>query len=470
MSFIDFGIIICSRTDSRRIPNKPFVDIGAPIINLLLKRVDADFSTFLAIPEDQLYEYVTHFRNNPISEESHWGNATLYVGSKDNPLKRMYHCAKDNDLQYIIRICHDKVYVDPDIIHRACKIMKNHKDIGYLYSSHLIDGCGFEIIRFDVLEHAFEKFGVVEHISYAARASCNELDYVTYDLGMDQIDLPEYLVRRPGYAPRLLIDYPKDLDLIKKVYAAVGNAETKDVLSYLDGDGSVYSSINELPLLSIYTCTYNSKKWLSECINSVLSLSDFNRIEYIIVDDGSTDGTSEYIHDLSEFYDNVKVVTNKQNLGLSSSCNIALENATSNYIMRLDADDYLVTDNANKWVCELSSTGYDYLTPSYTIDDSFVYPEDNNHLGGTIFKTSAINHIKFTDGLRGYDNIDFFGRALGQLNGTASRSHSPLFYYRDTPGSLSKTNLEERAKIKEALISKIKEEVIGNEQRAAQQD
>lgn len=52
--------------------------------------------------------------------------------------------------------------------------------------------------------------------------------------------------------------------------------------------------LTELPLISLVTPTYNRAKYLPETVNSVLNQS-YRNIEFIVVDDGSTDSTGEYL-------------------------------------------------------------------------------------------------------------------------------------------------------------------------------
>jgi spore coat polysaccharide biosynthesis protein SpsF (cytidylyltransferase family) len=445
MSQLDFAIVICSRIGSRRLPRKILRKVnGKKVLNHLIDAVCKDFTVFVSVPVDEVVDYTDEF---DISDDRYF----LSCGSKSDPLARMLSTAETHDIKYVIRITHDKIFIDPSLIKKACDLVSKNSQIGYLYSSHLMDGCGFEIIRRDVLKYSSQNYGEVEHISYAARAACKDLKIKTHNFQ----DIPIHLQKLPGQNHRLLIDYPKDLDLIGKVLRELGNdCSVEQVMSYLNGKGCIFSRVNKLPMLTIYTCAYNAEEYLPQCINSVMSLTEFDQIEYIIVDDCSTDSTPDLIEELPTYYDNVKVITNKENLGLSSSCNIALENATSNYIMRLDADDYLVASSISRHISEISSTGADILTPSYVSgkDNYEVVPSRcNEHLGGSIFKASAVNHIKFTDGLRGYDNLDFFNRSKHILERRLSDLPA-LFFYRDTPNSLSKTDLDERAKLKEVIL------------------
>jgi hypothetical protein len=66
-------------------------------------------------------------------------------------------------------------------------------------------------------------------------------------------------------------------------------------------------------------------------------------------------------------------------------------------------------------------------------------------------KTRAINHVKFTEGLRGYEGLDFFARAKDTLSiGYFAR---PTFFYTQRNDSMSKTNLDDREKIKNNILN-----------------
>ena len=434
-----FGVVICSRLGSKRIPKKAFAHVnGVKVINHLCDRLN-QFKVYLSVPDTEFSEYCAAKRPGVF----------VGVGSADNPLLRMKNTAID--LDYIIRITHDKIFVDSNVIKRACSAIEENPDAGYLYCSGIIDGCGFEIIRKDVLNYAATHYGIVEHISYAAKETCTTL-------GLDIIkfeEIPPHLQKYGRHPPRLLIDYPRDLLLIRKILTSLGNdCSTESVIHYLENEGNIFARMNELPILTMYTCTYNAAKYLPKCIKTIQSLNEFKEIEYIIIDDASTDRTSKLIGDLQYCYNNIKVITNKKNIGLSSSCNVALEHATSQYIMRLDADDHLLTQSIMPYLNELDQSGADVLTPPILRGKSphrIIESYQNEHVGGSIFRTTAVNHFKFTEGLRGYDNLDFFGRARNAL--TFHCSHlPPLFYYRDTPGSLSNSNPVERALIKEGVL------------------
>jgi len=83
---------------------------------------------------------------------------------------------------------------------------------------------------------------------------------------------------------------------------------------------------------------YNCERYLSEVIESLLAqtMSDF---EFIIVNDGSTDGTANILDRYATKDKRIRIIT-QENQGLGSSMNRALELAQGNYIARSDADDF----------------------------------------------------------------------------------------------------------------------------------
>ena len=90
--------------------------------------------------------------------------------------------------------------------------------------------------------------------------------------------------------------------------------------------------------ISFIIPSYNSGKTIKKAINSILK-QDNNSLEYeiIVVDDGSTDNTEEIIENLNE---NIKFIK-KENGGVSSARNRGIKEATGEYIVFVDSDDYI---------------------------------------------------------------------------------------------------------------------------------
>ena len=112
-------------------------------------------------------------------------------------------------------------------------------------------------------------------------------------------------------------------------------------------------------LLSIVIPVYNAKKYLDECIGSVLSqrMHDF---EIILVDDGSSDGSGALCDRYREQYDFVSVVHQK-NAGASAARNSGLRKARGEFVHFVDSDDYLSSDQVYE---QLSRQALD---PAYDI-------------------------------------------------------------------------------------------------------
>lgn len=95
------------------------------------------------------------------------------------------------------------------------------------------------------------------------------------------------------------------------------------------------------PFFSLVMPVYNAMPYLEQAIESIIC-QDFESIEFIIIDDGSTDNSLDFLLQVKD--PRIKIIINKQNLGMTFSLNKGISNATGNYITRLDADD-ISTEN-----------------------------------------------------------------------------------------------------------------------------
>jgi GT2 family glycosyltransferase len=94
---------------------------------------------------------------------------------------------------------------------------------------------------------------------------------------------------------------------------------------------------NEYPLVSIVMLNYNGLEYLKKTIPSILEL-DYPNYEFIIVDNGSTDGSIDYINS----FKNIRLIANNNNLGYGKGKNIGAREASGKYILLLDNDILLV--------------------------------------------------------------------------------------------------------------------------------
>jgi len=102
----------------------------------------------------------------------------------------------------------------------------------------------------------------------------------------------------------------------------------------------------EEPLVSVIILNWNGKRYLKECLLS-LKKQTYKNFEVILVDNGSADGSVDYIKD--NFGDFVKLIENKANLGFAEGNNIGIRNSSGKYILLLNND----TKADPLWVEEL---------------------------------------------------------------------------------------------------------------------
>ena len=97
--------------------------------------------------------------------------------------------------------------------------------------------------------------------------------------------------------------------------------------------------MKNLPIITVYITNHNYGVYIKKAIDSVLEQS-YKNIDLIIIDDASTDQSKKIIKKY-EKNESIRIIYNNKKIGLIKSSNIAIRASKGNFILRLDADDYL---------------------------------------------------------------------------------------------------------------------------------
>lgn len=103
----------------------------------------------------------------------------------------------------------------------------------------------------------------------------------------------------------------------------------------------------DYPLISIGITSFNSLSTLPRAINSALN-QDYPNKEIVIVDDGSKDGSIEYLQKLEKDYSNVKVIYHQKNLGCAGARNTIINNSSGDFLAFFDDDDESFKERISK--------------------------------------------------------------------------------------------------------------------------
>ncbi len=95
--------------------------------------------------------------------------------------------------------------------------------------------------------------------------------------------------------------------------------------------------------LTIAIPSYNSENFLAKALDSMCGFDD--RLEVIVINDGSTDSTSKIAHEYAEKFPDIVKVVDKENGGHGSGINRGLEEASGRYYKVVDSDDWITTEN-----------------------------------------------------------------------------------------------------------------------------
>ena len=100
-------------------------------------------------------------------------------------------------------------------------------------------------------------------------------------------------------------------------------------------------------IMGVYNC--KDKSLLKNSVQSIINQT-YTDWEFIICNDGSTDDTLNYLYEIEKLDNRIKVVSYKENKGLSYALNYSLKMASGEYIARQDDDDVSKPERLKKQV------------------------------------------------------------------------------------------------------------------------
>ena len=174
------------------------------------------------------------------------------------------------------------------------------------------------------------------------------------------------------------------------------------------------------PLISVIIPVYKTEKYLKTCVDSV-RLSDYKNLQIILVDDGSPDNCPELCDDIAKTDERIKVI-HKENGGLSSARNAALDIMTGQYVTFIDSDDVIkpdmissMYDIAHKEKCDIVKIGmvltedenekgiseseYTIISEKEALGRIYTDPPSIVTICGKLYKSSLFDDERFPEGI-----------------------------------------------------------------------
>jgi glycosyltransferase involved in cell wall biosynthesis len=130
------------------------------------------------------------------------------------------------------------------------------------------------------------------------------------------------------------------------------------------------------PLVTVICLCYNHERFLAEALDSVLAQT-YPNLEIIVADDASTDQSVAIILKYCQRYPHINFVRNTQNLGNCAAFNLALKQATGEYIIDFATDDVMLPERITEQVTCFEKLGLDY---GVIYSDAALIDENSQHI------------------------------------------------------------------------------------------
>ena len=209
---------------------------------------------------------------------------------------------------------------------------------------------------------------------------------------------------------------------------------------------------------------YNVEAYLPHCLDTLFGQTIAHDIEYIFIDDASTDASMNILREaVAKRSDlNVVILSNKTNLGSSTTRNTAFHRASGEYIMCLDSDDYFEPNMAELLLESATESAVDIvMSPFFMSFESHEEPQrfatskdDINEmpisvayftLCGKLIRRSLIidNNLFAEPGINCWEDLSITSRAMA-LTDRIAMLNTPLYHYRQNSASLTHSGHKKR--------------------------
>lgn len=208
-------------------------------------------------------------------------------------------------------------------------------------------------------------------------------------------------------------------------------------------------------LLTIITPVYNTAKYLSACLDSLLNQGvPYDSYEILLLNDGSTDNSAEILDQYAVRYPNLRVV-HKENSGVSATRNIALDMAQGDYIWFIDSDDFIeanVLPDIYRIIMEkqpqrIHTKMYHMQSDYFTPEEEELYKAKKLIPGkslicSAIYRADCINKkpTRFHPELTSNEDLVFsyeLKKSIGGYTNEAWLDEPIVYYYRKNGGSIT---------------------------------
>ena len=202
--------------------------------------------------------------------------------------------------------------------------------------------------------------------------------------------------------------------------------------------------------VSVIVPVYNVEKYLRRCLDSLVNQT-FKDYEVILVNDGSTDSSSDIINEYVSKYPMIKAFT-KPNGGMSSARNMALDYASGEYIAFVDSDDYVELFFLEKMYEKAKNTNSDVVICDYyawnenekrsvkchmnmSADEKIEFLLSPPMVWSKLIKKEIMDKVRFTEGIY-YEDLDICVRMLPFINKVSFTDEELYDYYLQQSGSV----------------------------------
>lgn len=188
-------------------------------------------------------------------------------------------------------------------------------------------------------------------------------------------------------------------------------------------------SVNAEEMISVIVPVYNAENYLDRCLTS-LTEQTYQRLEILLINDGSQDGSAEICRKWCEQDTRIRVLS-QENQGVSAARNLGLEQAKGDYIAFVDADDWILPDMLEKQLRCLEQEQSDMVLGGFReVNEAYLNEKTDNSNEKQKDSDKTQNGQKIRNNLTTVDARTYAGQYLLRGN---NRCWSVL-YKKDTIG------------------------------------